>query len=159
MRQLYFPEQTQWNVSLQLCTKLKTERGSNKQVFMGLWRHSTFKSFSNLSKASQRRHYHVTRKNYAKFLLLTYCVKNDAFLSSVWNLGKIKMFWYLNELLCRMISSKLHHHHAKVVSIDLFWVFLCLFRTMEYITNQTKFLPHPSPPLSFSSTQLFLYWQ
>ena len=35
---------------------------------------------------------------------------------------------------------------------------LCLFRTMEYITDQTKFLPHPSPlSLIFKHSTILQY--
>ena len=47
-----------------------------------------------------------------------------------------------------------------VVSIDLFWSFLCLFRTMEYISDHAKFLHYlpllPPPPHYICASIFFL---
>ena len=47
---------------------------------------------------------------------------------------------------------------AKVIS-SLYWLVLC-FHAMEYISDQAKFLPHPSPPphhILSAQTILFIY--
>ena len=78
----------------------------------------------------------------------------------------------------RMIITRFDHSHFEAEIVDTFLgarnsidycqfqqspltnsgFSLCLFRTMEYITDQTKFLPHSSPPLSlFKHSTIFQY--